>query len=69
VDHCKSIASDLQVQHEVNLKELILKFILEHSNIKSERDAVLYYFNDGKNSANVRGDLVYDYLDVLNENK
>jgi SAM-dependent methyltransferase len=69
IDHCKSIASDLQVQHDIHSKDLILKFILNHPQFKSERDALFYYFNDGHNSANILADLIYGHLNysLINE--
>jgi hypothetical protein len=65
---CKLIASSLNVQHEIHSKDQILKFVLEHPQFKSERDAVFFYFNDGKKSANILADLVYDYLGYSNVN-
>ena len=66
---CKLIASSLNVRHEIHSKILILKFILDLSEFKSMHDAVFYYFNDGKNSANILADLLYGYLDYSNVNK
>ena len=69
IAQCKLIASNLHVQHEVHSKDLILKFILDHPNFKSEHDALIYYFNDGNNSAKILTDLVYGYLNYSNSDK
>ena len=69
ITQCKSIARDLNVQYYLHSKDLILKYILARPQFKSERDALLNYFNDGNNSAKVLADLVYGYLNYSRINE
>jgi hypothetical protein len=45
---CKLIAPNPNVRHEIYSTDQILKIVFEHPQFKSERDAIVLYFNDGK---------------------
>lgn len=51
LDHSREVASSLNVRPEIHDQDLIFEFVYNHPCFPTKNDAINYYLNDGKKSA------------------